>query len=141
MDHFAGIDVSLEQSSVCIVAATGQIVHEAKVASEPEALVRFLSGLESAADPHRPGSRASVAMALGRFGHSRVRPVGPLPPGLERARADLGGRDSLVARRSTRRMSCSPGPTLVAVGPARTHSPTRCRDRPKPCWPRPTGWS
>src|SRR3954449_8271190 len=45
MDHFAGIDVSLEQSSICIVDATGQIVREAKVASEPEALITFLTGL------------------------------------------------------------------------------------------------
>ena len=45
MDHYAGIDVSLEQSSICIVDATGQIVREAKVASEPEALITFLTGL------------------------------------------------------------------------------------------------
>jgi transposase len=41
MEHYAGIDVSLEQSSVCVVDATGRIVREVKVASEPEALVRF----------------------------------------------------------------------------------------------------
>src|SRR4051794_12400926 len=41
MEYYAGIDVSLEQSSVCIVDAKGQIVREVKVASEPEALVRF----------------------------------------------------------------------------------------------------
>lgn len=41
MEHYAGIDVSLEQSSICVVDATGKIVREAKVASEPEALVRF----------------------------------------------------------------------------------------------------
>ena len=45
MDHYAGIDVSLEQSSVCVVDATGRIVREAKVASEPEALITFLTGL------------------------------------------------------------------------------------------------
>ena len=45
MDHYAGIDVSLEQSSVCVVDATGRIVREAKVASEPEALIAFLRGL------------------------------------------------------------------------------------------------
>ena len=38
MDHYAGIDVSLEQSSVCVVDANGKIVREAKVTSEPEAL-------------------------------------------------------------------------------------------------------
>jgi transposase len=42
MEHYAGIDVSLEQSSVCVVDGTGRIVREAKVASEPEALSRFL---------------------------------------------------------------------------------------------------
>lgn len=41
MEHYAGIDVSPEQSSVCVVDAAGRIVREAKAASEPEALVRF----------------------------------------------------------------------------------------------------
>ena len=45
MDYYAGIDVSLEQSSVCVMDATGKIVCEAKVASEPEALVRFFGHL------------------------------------------------------------------------------------------------
>jgi transposase len=45
MDYYAGIDVSLEQSSVCVVDATGKIVREAKVASEPEALVDFFRQL------------------------------------------------------------------------------------------------
>ena len=47
MEHFAGIDVSLEQSSVCVVDGAGNIVREAKVASEPEALVGFFRGLGS----------------------------------------------------------------------------------------------
>lgn len=34
MDHYAGIDVSLATSAVCILDATGHIVREAKVASE-----------------------------------------------------------------------------------------------------------
>ena len=38
MEHYAGIDVSLESASVCVVDATGRIVREAKVASEPEVL-------------------------------------------------------------------------------------------------------
>ena len=45
MEHYAGIDVSLEQSSICVVDATGQIVHEAKVPSEPEALIAFFRQL------------------------------------------------------------------------------------------------
>jgi transposase len=46
MDHYVGIDVSLELSSVCIVDAAGKIVREAKVASEPEALTTFLTHLD-----------------------------------------------------------------------------------------------
>src|SRR6187455_1768628 len=45
MEHYAGIDVSLERSSVCVVDETGRIVREAKVASEPETLVGFFAGL------------------------------------------------------------------------------------------------
>ncbi len=45
MDHYVGIDVSLELSSVCILDAAGQIVKEAKVASQPEALTTFLTRL------------------------------------------------------------------------------------------------
>ena len=45
MDHYAGIDVSLECSSVCVVDASGKIVREAKVASEPEALIGWFGSL------------------------------------------------------------------------------------------------
>ena len=46
MEHYAGLDVSLELSSVCIVDERGTIVSEVKVASEPEALIRFLLAQE-----------------------------------------------------------------------------------------------
>jgi len=45
VEHYAGIDVSLERSSVCVVDAAGRIVREAKVPSEPEALAGFLAQL------------------------------------------------------------------------------------------------
>ena len=45
MEHYVGIDVSLEFSSICVVDATGRIIREAKVRSEPEALVGFLARL------------------------------------------------------------------------------------------------
>jgi transposase len=42
MDHFAGLDISVKETSVCIVDDTGKIVREVKVASEPEALLTVL---------------------------------------------------------------------------------------------------
>lgn len=57
MKHYAGIDVSLETSSVCVVDAEGEIVRESKVASEPEALITWFEAL---------------GFALERIGHSAV---------------------------------------------------------------------
>ena len=71
MDRFAGLDVSVKETSVCIVDDTGRIVREVKVASEPEALLQVLRnrayrfkriGLEMAA----------VAMAFQRSRRSRL---------------------------------------------------------------------
>ena len=42
MDYFAGLDVSVKETSVCIVDDTGKMVREVKVASEPEALLAAL---------------------------------------------------------------------------------------------------
>src|SRR5438874_3939415 len=45
MDHYAGIDVSLEYASVCVVEAGGKIVRESKVLSEPAALIAWFGSL------------------------------------------------------------------------------------------------
>ena len=45
MDHYAGIDVSLEYSSVCVVDGNGKIVGEGKVASESAALIGWFGSL------------------------------------------------------------------------------------------------
>jgi transposase len=42
MDHSAGLDVSVKETSVCIVDDTGKIVREVKVVSEPEMLLGVL---------------------------------------------------------------------------------------------------
>ena len=42
MDHFAGLDVSVKETDVCILDDTGSIVREVKVVSEPEALLQVL---------------------------------------------------------------------------------------------------
>ena len=45
MTYYAGIDVSLEYSSVCVVDGAGKIIREQKIASEPEALIAWFRGL------------------------------------------------------------------------------------------------
>ena len=45
MEHYVGIDVSLESSSICVVDGSGRIVREAKIASEPGTLTAWLQGL------------------------------------------------------------------------------------------------
>jgi transposase len=45
MNHYAGIDVSLKESHVCVVDASGKIIREGKVASEPEDLIGWFGAL------------------------------------------------------------------------------------------------
>ena len=45
MDYYAGIDVSLEASSVCVVDGAGKIIREAKAVSEPEVLIGWFAAL------------------------------------------------------------------------------------------------
>jgi transposase len=46
MKYFAGLDVALEETTICVVDEDGQIVKEARADSEPEALLAVLSGFE-----------------------------------------------------------------------------------------------
>ena len=71
MEHYAGLDVSLELSSVCIVDERGTIISEAKVASEPEALIGFLRMRE--VEIARVGLEAGVGQRS-RASHKRVNP-------------------------------------------------------------------
>ncbi len=45
MEQYAGIDVSLEQSSICVVDATGRIKREGKVSSDPQGLIAWFASL------------------------------------------------------------------------------------------------
>ena len=50
MDHFGGLDVSVKETSICIVDDTGRIVKEVKVASEPAALLKVLGNPPTASN-------------------------------------------------------------------------------------------
>ena len=43
MAYFVGLDVSVKETSICIVDDAGKIVREVRVASEPEALLQVLT--------------------------------------------------------------------------------------------------
>src|SRR5579863_2090969 len=83
MEHYAGIDVSLERSSVCVVDGSGKIVRETKVASEPAALIGWLG---------------SLGFGLGRIGLE----AGPLSQWLYMAMKQAGLAVELLETRNVR---------------------------------------
>ena len=66
MDHFGGLDVSVKETSICIVDDTGRIVKEVKVASEPAALLKVLGFLPTASSGSdwKPGRCRNGCSAL-----------------------------------------------------------------------------
>ena len=72
MDHFAGLDVSVKDTNVCIVDDVGKIVREVKVASEPEVVVGGAEEPRLSLQANWIGSWTAVAMAVQRVGRSRV---------------------------------------------------------------------
>jgi transposase len=83
MNYYAGIDVSLEASSVCVLDGTGKIVREGKVASEPQALIAWFS---------------SLGLSLTRIGLE----AGPLSQWLYAAMRDAGLAVELLETRHVR---------------------------------------
>src|SRR5271169_6905363 len=83
MSYYAGIDVSLEASHVCVIDGSGKILREARVASEPEALIAWLG---------------SVALELTRIGLE----AGPLSQWLYAAMRDAGHAVELLETRHVR---------------------------------------
>jgi transposase len=63
MKYFAGLDVSLQETAICIVDEDGIVVHEGKAATEPKDLIRWL---------------ATISLILARLGLE----AGPLSPWL-----------------------------------------------------------
>jgi len=72
MDRFAGLDVSVKETSVCILDDAGKILKEVKVASEPHALLKVLGNPAYRFQADRTGSPAVIAMAIQRSRRSRV---------------------------------------------------------------------
>jgi transposase len=83
MEHYAGIDVSLEYSSVCVVDGSGKIVREVKVESEPAPLIGWLG---------------SLGFELGRIGLE----AGPLSQWLYTAMKQVGLAVELLETRHVR---------------------------------------
>ncbi|MDE2494011.1 MAG: IS110 family transposase, partial [Alphaproteobacteria bacterium] len=46
MKYFAGLDVSLEETAICVVDEAGAIIRETRAASEPDGLAAALRGLD-----------------------------------------------------------------------------------------------
>jgi hypothetical protein len=46
MEQYAGIDVSLESVSICVVDASGRIIREVKMGCEPAVLIPWFGGLD-----------------------------------------------------------------------------------------------
>ena len=42
MSEYVGLDVSLEETAVCVIGAAGEVIAEAKVLSEPEAIAAYV---------------------------------------------------------------------------------------------------
>jgi transposase len=83
MNHYAGVDVSLEVSHVCVVDASGKIIREGKVGSEPEDLIGWFGGL---------------GLAVARIGLE----AGPLSQWLYAALRDAGLAVELLETRHVR---------------------------------------
>ena len=43
MQHYVGLDVSVKETSVCIVDKAGKVMREVKVATKPEAILAVLT--------------------------------------------------------------------------------------------------
>ena len=71
MKYFAGLDVSLEETAICVVDESGRIVMEGRAASEPQALSEALRNI------HLPLERIGLeACSLAAWLHDGIRAEG-----------------------------------------------------------------
>ena len=78
MGCYAGLDVSLEMTSICVVALDGKVLREGKALSEPEAIIAFLreTGLSCQRQSYASASRSRPCAGRRQQGRSTL----PLPP-------------------------------------------------------------
>jgi len=132
--YFAGLDVSLEETAICIVDDAGRIVREARAASEPEALVAFFGACGMTME--RVGLEAC---SLAAWLHGGLTEAGVPAICIEarQAKAAMGGmpnktdRNSLPSGRRSRtrgthvalRRSCAPAGIARCMSRARPAVP------------------
>ena len=71
MEHYVGLDVGLEETSVCVVDKDGNSVRETKVATEPEAIRCAMEGFAD-----RLGRIGVEASSLGMWLYRELHPAG-----------------------------------------------------------------
>ena len=64
MEYYVGLDVSLKQTSICVVDQTGSVVREGVVDSDPEAISVYVRS--KAPGAVRPRDRTDVHLAMDR---------------------------------------------------------------------------
>ena len=66
MAHFVGLDVSVKETSVCVVDDAGKVILEQKVPTEPDTIIALLTSLGATYGGGRPPLPASPPLAGGR---------------------------------------------------------------------------
>jgi hypothetical protein len=64
MEYYVGLDVSLKQTSICVVDQTGSVVREGVVDSDPEAISVYVRSKAPDACTRRPRDRTDVHVAM-----------------------------------------------------------------------------
>ncbi len=83
MELCAGLDVSVAETSVCVVDASGKVIRETKVPTEPEAIIAALAA--AGASWKRVGLEAGVTLKNGHESTVRAKPAVPIEPSWIRA--------------------------------------------------------
>ena len=65
MDQYVGLDVSQEQTSVCVVDGGGKVIWEGKCASTPEAIAATIRAQGARGGADRSGERSLVEPGTG----------------------------------------------------------------------------